>query len=404
MRRALRGLKCRTHASVEHRDARCVAADDVCAFSLVRLLCGFRVTPARGAAAAALAALRGADASWDEDRDDGSVLCKGEGVDVSFPKRLDVNLALWAEGERDAPGSFVSRATLAAGGRATSILCESLDALILEQRDLTFGKRAQHLVIWRVAKSAKRLRRLVELLGARRPAHRDAHRPRAAVDAADRVGLDAAELARCDALFASSLVDASLVRPLEHLALRAFGDAADLALPPNFAAKWDAVLAPLVSLVDTFAGAAAPRGRQRDGPRGAPRSTTSTSAPRVGRLKGWLLPIVHGEVGGAEAAARVRRRFGPSASRVTTASSGVGAARIASSFASTRWSAAVDSARPAAPSRARLRSRGDSGLGGAGFSGDAGGSGGATRSSGRRGGGALERRPQERRRAIAAKM
>ena len=76
------------------------------------------------------------------------------------------------------------------------------------------------------------------------------------MDAADRVGLDAAELARCDALFASSLVDASLVRPLEHLALRAFGDAADLALPPNFAAKWDAVLAPLVSLVDTFAGAA----------------------------------------------------------------------------------------------------------------------------------------------------
>ena len=62
------------NASVEHRDARCVAADDVCAFSLVRLLCGFRVTPARRAAAAALAALRGADASWDEDRDDGSVL------------------------------------------------------------------------------------------------------------------------------------------------------------------------------------------------------------------------------------------------------------------------------------------------------------------------------------------
>ncbi|KAH8072073.1 hypothetical protein JL721_3982 [Aureococcus anophagefferens] len=160
LRGSARGLR-----SVEHRDARCVAADDVCAFSLVRLLCGFRVTPARRAAAAALAALRGADASWDEDRDDGSVLCKGEGVDVSFPKRLDVNLALWAEGERDAPGSFVSRATLAAGGRATSILCESLDALILEQRDLTFGKRAQHLVIWRVAKSAKRLRRLVELLG-----------------------------------------------------------------------------------------------------------------------------------------------------------------------------------------------------------------------------------------------
>ncbi|KAH8080421.1 hypothetical protein JL720_9115 [Aureococcus anophagefferens] len=301
--------------SVEHRDARCVAADDVCAFSLVRLLCGFRVTPARGAAAAALAALRGADASWDEDRDDGSVLCKGEGVDVSFPKRLDVNLALWAEGERDAPGSFVSRATLAAGGRATSILCESLDALILEQRDLTFGKRAQHLVIWRVAKSAKRLRRLVELLGVkllaapgfaprtkaqalrvlhatlagfcdrsfgraadkktRKSAGGGAERgkrtgpadgrqgaaaraPRRApaargVDAADRVGLT--PRARCDALLRRRSSTRRSCGPWST------SRSAPSATPRTSRCRRTSppsgtVLAPLVSLVDTFAGAA----------------------------------------------------------------------------------------------------------------------------------------------------
>ena len=42
---------------------------------------------------------------------------------------------------------------------------ESVDALILEQRDLTFGKRASTLAIWRTAKAHKRLRRLIELCG-----------------------------------------------------------------------------------------------------------------------------------------------------------------------------------------------------------------------------------------------
>ena len=80
---------------------------------------------------------------------------------------------------------------------------------------------------------------------------------------------------------------------------------------------------------------------------------------------------------------------------MTTASSGVGAARIASSFASTRWSAAAVDSGPARGAFARrfFRSRGDSGLGGAGFSGDSGGSGGATRSSGA---------PRRRRRSNAA--
>ncbi|KAH8055676.1 hypothetical protein JL722_8019 [Aureococcus anophagefferens] len=281
--------------SVEHRDARCVAADDVCAFSLVRLLCGFRVTPARGAAAAALAALRGADASWDEDRDDGSVLCKGEGVDVSFPKRLGVNLALWAEASatRRAPSSR-GRRSRRAGARLRSSASRSTRSS--SSSAILRSGSAQHLVIWRVAKSAKRLRRLVELLGVKLLAA-PGFAPRTKAQAL-RV-LHATLAGFCDRSFGrrggqearrpaaapspraatpfAALVDASLVRPLEHLALRAFGDAADLALPPNFAAKWDAVLAPLVSLVDTFAGAAEALADANATALAEHRSTTSTS-------------------------------------------------------------------------------------------------------------------------------
>ncbi|KAJ1454744.1 hypothetical protein M885DRAFT_232076 [Pelagophyceae sp. CCMP2097] len=175
------------NALVSHRDARCVADEDVCTFSLVRLLCGFAVTPQTPEAEKALKWLRAhADEGDDDDvvADDvadggsraGAVLCKGEGVDVSFPLRDDVNLALWLESEAEAPGSFVREATLAASGSGPprKVRCESLDALILEQRDLTFGKRALHVVIWRVANAPKRLRRLVELVGIKMLASRQA--------------------------------------------------------------------------------------------------------------------------------------------------------------------------------------------------------------------------------------
>jgi hypothetical protein len=108
-------------------------------------------------------------------------------VDVSLPTRRDVNLQMWCQGEAAEPGSFVRKATLRGGSDRTrnkatqqeqdkanagaaaanagaevkekekekdaededeaevSLLVESIDALILEQRDLTFGKRAQTL-------------------------------------------------------------------------------------------------------------------------------------------------------------------------------------------------------------------------------------------------------------------
>ena len=84
---------------------------------------------------------------------------RGDSTDVLAVK------VLRGESTKSACGlaRFVREATLGTSTLPTraKILCESLDALILEQRDLTFGKRAQHLVIWRVAKSPKRLRRLV---------------------------------------------------------------------------------------------------------------------------------------------------------------------------------------------------------------------------------------------------
>lgn len=145
------------NALIEHRDARCITEEDVCRFSLTRLLCGFKITATTKGAKRALDIIRG---------EEGEVLCKGEGVDVSIPHRNDVNLALWCQSDRDEPGSFARIADLQkSDGSAYSLLCESLDALILEQRDLTFGKRAHNLLIWRVAKADKRLKRLVELLG-----------------------------------------------------------------------------------------------------------------------------------------------------------------------------------------------------------------------------------------------
>ena len=108
-----------------------------------------------------------------------SRLLKGEGVDVSLPTRRDVNLQMWCTGEAAEPGSFVSylqivvatirlwppykssngvlpvlqvKQAILRGGSAVEglvvevpLLVESIDALILEQRDLTFGKRAQTL-------------------------------------------------------------------------------------------------------------------------------------------------------------------------------------------------------------------------------------------------------------------
>ena len=57
--------------------------------------------------------------------------------------------------EREEPGSFAVPALLRAGAAEVRIRVESLDAQILEQRDLTFGKRMQSILIWRIAKAPK---------------------------------------------------------------------------------------------------------------------------------------------------------------------------------------------------------------------------------------------------------
>ena len=61
--------------------------------------------------------------------------------------------------------SFMRPCSLRSGQRLTRLNCESLNALILEQRDLTFGKRMKSLEVWRIAKASKRLGRLAELCG-----------------------------------------------------------------------------------------------------------------------------------------------------------------------------------------------------------------------------------------------
>lgn len=302
---------------VEHRDARCVTDDDVCAFSLVRLLVGFAATPTTPDARVALRELSHVDADH--------VLVKGEGVDVSFPHHHDVNLGLWVDDDK-----FVTSATLG----NVHLYCESLDALILEQRDLTFGKRAQHVLIWRVAKAAKRLRRLVELLGIKllasdasswqlkatalallhvrldnfanaldrrhehhattplknKPPRRSfgveevkiaavvsdapktsgkphsngttaqAHAthdvPAATLAAAARLGLSRLQAASCRDVFDAALVTEALLLPLDHLALRVFADKSTGHLPPTFATQWRATLEPLIDLIALFRDAA----------------------------------------------------------------------------------------------------------------------------------------------------
>ncbi|KAJ8598455.1 hypothetical protein CTAYLR_006858 [Chrysophaeum taylorii] len=299
------------NARVEHRDARCVTPDDLCAFSLVRLLRGFAVKPASPEAQKALAALVAS----------ARVLTKGECVDVSFPLRNDVNLAIWCQAEKARPGTLVRQADLKPAAR---VYCESLDALILEQRDLTFGKRSQHVLIWRVAKASKRLRRLVELVGIKLLAHASKswglkatalailhrklarfaryslsddkenlpkttksrrsfgglvvanpstakknapphsagklsssskHRPPQYQAADDDAWHDDNDDVRD--LFDQTLVTDALLLPLEHLALRVFADRTSTnSLPPTFAATWASFLAPLVDLIALFRDAA----------------------------------------------------------------------------------------------------------------------------------------------------
>ena len=76
----------------------------------------------------------------------------------------------------------------------------------------------------------------------------------AAVAAARTAGLEPSDALKCRALFEETLVQPSLLLPLEPLALRVWAqrravDCSAETLPPNFAEKWEQMLEPLTRLV-----------------------------------------------------------------------------------------------------------------------------------------------------------
>eukprot|EP00931_Biecheleriopsis_adriatica_P115105 TRINITY_DN90942_c0_g1_i1.p1 TRINITY_DN90942_c0_g1~~TRINITY_DN90942_c0_g1_i1.p1 ORF type:complete len:136 (+),score=21.12 TRINITY_DN90942_c0_g1_i1:120-527(+) len=92
---------------------------------------------------------------------------RGEVVDISIPKKKDVNLGLLWEGERSMPGSCMRMASLEAGGCIAEVQVDTLDSLLLELRDLTFGRRhaVEDFYVWRIPKVTKRITRLAEVMG-----------------------------------------------------------------------------------------------------------------------------------------------------------------------------------------------------------------------------------------------
>jgi hypothetical protein len=96
-------------------------------------------------------------------------LFKGELVDVSIPCHHDASLAaMW---EQVDAGMGVERGSLATTSAATAgvpavrvrvpLQVETLEMLMREQSDLSFGPRMQHMALWLVQKVEKRLPRRV---------------------------------------------------------------------------------------------------------------------------------------------------------------------------------------------------------------------------------------------------
>lgn len=147
-----RRLYVSTNSHVSFRDPACLLGEQV-SFSLVRVLMPFHVQLPK--------LLR----KEPEVGEDGSFLAmsRAETVDISVPKRLDVHrVKVVKTGEFPfcKPGRIVCE-----GVAVCRVQVESLDSLLWEQKNLTFGPRMQELSIWRVNKSSKRLVRLIELLG-----------------------------------------------------------------------------------------------------------------------------------------------------------------------------------------------------------------------------------------------
>lgn len=136
---------------VEFRDVRCTADTDRCKFGLVRLFLGFRLDFMLPGSS------RVAERRYS----------RGEIFDVSIPKQDDVSLMIMCEHEKQNPGSTMTWATLSSSELAVRLHVMTLDALIDENYDLTFGRgnSMDDPCIWRIPKVQKRLVRLMELLG-----------------------------------------------------------------------------------------------------------------------------------------------------------------------------------------------------------------------------------------------
>jgi hypothetical protein len=181
--------------------------------------------------------------------------------------------------------------------------------LILEQRDLSFGRRMQSVLIWRIGKVTKRLGRLLELCGIKAlslPQFSWARKAKAFVELAKRLERfssvtlprlfeGAAEEAATDAtppakrrrtsavpagaspsedvadrrhawtelkrdagvevdeVLEGAWVNAMLLKSLDDLALKVFSDVKKRDLPANFVEKWREILAPMIQTSKDFA-------------------------------------------------------------------------------------------------------------------------------------------------------
>jgi hypothetical protein len=281
------------------KDIRCVESDDECSFSLVRALVGYNVE----------ARVNLPEELKDEVEFDFHRFSKGEGIDISIPRTHDIAFKMLLKAQIENEKMRPRVATLTSGSAKAVFPMESLDSLILEQRDLSFGRRMQSVLIWRIGKVTKRLGRLLELccikalslpqfswarkakafvhLAQRLERFASVSLPRLFEGAAEEAATDATppakrrrtsavpagaspsedvadrrhawtELKRdagveVDEVLEGAWVNAMLLKSLDDLALKVFSDVKKRDLPANFVEKWREILAPMIQTSKDFA-------------------------------------------------------------------------------------------------------------------------------------------------------
>lgn len=286
---------------IAFKDLRCVNEKDHCAFSLVRALVGFTVD--------AKLVVPGLQLEVDPEL---HRFTKGEYIDVSIPKLEDIAHGMALAGQEQDPRMRPRTAVLKAGDVEAAMEIESIDSLIGEQRELSFGRRMQSLLIWRIAKVSKRLTRLIELCGIKalclkhswklkqqafdlvakrleRVAHRtlpallEGREPGTTPPKRRRLGQDGRRMtslgnahhqaeeawgpmtnpgraeerleSRIEEVVEACRLQDMLLDPLDSLVLKVFSDAMRKELPGNFVHRWQETLEPLVQLARSFATA-----------------------------------------------------------------------------------------------------------------------------------------------------